>query len=199
MRSDILGVILGVLFLGALFFVTRQYPRPDVKAALDSAAAEVAPGFTGQKKIGAWDLICAKAPLAASGQAALGRCRVNFQFHPKSAPQKVLMGVNFRLVGPTKQLTLLLRVPPVVHKDDQLVVEFGHGGVKLPVMNCEQSQCLAGGGLDDAALAKLFGGGHGAVVLPAGADGKRPSIPFPLLGIRKSIEAMRRAEAAPPG
>ena len=82
------------------------------------------------------------------------------------------MGVNFRLVGPDKRLTLLLRVPPMVHKDDQLVIGFGHGGLKVPVMNCEQSQCLAGGRLEDAALVKLVGGPRGAVIFPTDAKGK---------------------------
>lgn len=198
MRSDIIGAVLGILFLAVLFSVDRLYPCPNPQAELDSAAAEVVPGFVGAKKIGAWDLICAKATPSASGQVDLGRCRVNFQFHPKAAPQKVLMGLNFRFVGPAKRLTLLLRVPPMVRKDDLLVVGFGHGGLKIPVMNCEQSQCLAGGGLDDAALVKLFGGASGAVIFPVDAKGKRPSIPFPLLGIKKSVGAMRRAESAPP-
>jgi len=179
--------------------VDRLYPRPNPQAELDSVAAQVLPGFVGEKKIGGWDLICAKTAPAASAQIALGRCRVNFQFHPKAAPQKVLMGVNFRLVGPEKRLTLLLRVPPMVRKDDNLVIGLGHGGLKVPVMNCEQSQCLAGGGLDEAAMSKLIGGARGAVIFPTDAKGKRPSIPFPLLGIRKSIEAMKRAESAVPG
>jgi invasion protein IalB len=198
MRSDIIGVVLGVVFLGVLFGVNRFYPHQNAQARMEAVAEEVVPGFTGEKKIGAWSLICTKDAPPASGQIQLGRCRVNFQFHPKKAPQKVLMAVNFRLVGPAKRLTLLLRVPPLVHKDDLLVVGFGRGGLKVPVMNCEQNQCLAGGGLDDAALTRLLGAPRGTVVFPADAQGKQASIPFPLIGIKKSVEAMRRAESAPP-
>jgi invasion protein IalB len=199
MRSDIVGVVLAALFLAGLFAMDRYYPHPDPAGAMDAAAAKVVPGFVGEERIGAWDLICEKAPPQADGAVVLGRCRVNFQFRPKAHPEKVLMGMNFRLVGPSQRLTLLLRVPPLVHKDDQLVVGFGRGALKVPVMNCEQNQCLAGGGLDEAALTRLFAGGRGAVVFPANASGKRQSLPFPLLGIKKSVEALRRAESAPAG
>jgi len=195
MRSDIVAAVLAVLFLGLLFAVDCYYPHPSPLGGIEAAAAKVAPGFVGEERIGAWDLICAKAAPQASGAVALGRCRVNFQLRPKANPQKVIMGMNFRLVGPSQRLTLLLRVPPLVHKDDQLVVGFGRGALKVPVMNCEQNQCLAGGGLEDEALTRLFGGARGAVVFPADANGKRQSLPFPLAGIGKSVEALRRAES----
>ncbi len=197
MRSDIAAAVAAVLFLGLLFAVNHYYPHPNPLGDLETAAAKVTPGFVGEERIGAWDLICAKSAPEAAGAVALGRCRANFQLRSKANPQKVIMGMNFRLVGPSRRLTLLLRVPPLVHKDDQLVVGFGRGALKVPVMNCEPNQCLAGGGLEDEALTRLFGGARGAVLFPAGADGKRQSLPFPLAGIKKSVEALRRAESAP--
>jgi len=72
MRDTVIGIVLALGLLGALFFAARLNPHVPAAAvseqAFEQAAAQIKPGFVGMKTIGAWQVICQASDAAAPPQ-----------------------------------------------------------------------------------------------------------------------------------
>ncbi|HEV2561532.1 MAG TPA: invasion associated locus B family protein [Rhizomicrobium sp.] len=222
MRNTVIGAVLAVVFVAALFALAHFAPRKPLPPAPDKIAAQVEQGFVGAKMIGPWQLVClaspaiigaatpapppsAPAPHAALPHTAeapvthkpisLGRCRVTLAYLQKDSPKHVILTVNFRLVGEAEKLLMVVRLPPVAKAGDNLVLQLGRGGLKLPVAGCQKESCMAAGVLGAQAQTGLFSTAKAELVLPPGANGKRAALPFPVMGLSAAITAMHRAES----
>lgn len=201
MKNLVLGVALALVFLAGLFAAAHYLKRPTPEAEAQTSAETIKPGFVGNKQIGVWVLTCAdkaRTISAKDGKPAveIGRCRINLQLRRRDTPERVAMGLNFRLIGP--RLTMVLRIPPAAQKGEDVVVEFGRKGLKLPVAGCGKTECIAIAGLPNGTESQLFSGHYGAVIFPAGTNGKRRVMPFPLTGLSDAVSALRRASSAAP-
>ncbi len=201
MKNVVLGVVLAFVFLAGLFAAAHYLKRPTPEAEAQAASESIKPGFVGNKQIGVWTLTCADKARnipAKDGKPAItiGRCRVTLQLRRRDNPQRVAMGLNFRFIGP--RLTIVLRIPPFARRGDDLVVEFGRKGLKLPVAGCGKTECIAIAGLPDKTDNQVFAGHRGAVIFPAGSNGKRRIIPFPITGLSDAVSALKHASSASP-
>jgi hypothetical protein len=224
MRNTVIGAVLAIVFVAALFALAHFSPRKPQPPAPDKVAAQIEQGFVGAKMIGPWRLVClaspaiigtdkpAPVPLALSPSArhaappqapiapahkpiSLGRCRVTLAYLQKDSPRRVILTVNFRLVGEAEKLLMVVRLPPVAKTGDNLVLQLGGGGLKLPVVGCQKESCVAAGALGAQAQTGLFSAAKAELILPPGANGKRAALPFPILGLSAAITAMHRAES----
>jgi hypothetical protein len=210
MRSSIIGVILAALLLAGLFALAKYLPPSGLSQRPADVAAKVEPGFTGMKQIGPWILSCrpgqkksAPMPLTLTPSAAqspvsadntFGRCRVSLIYHRKGNPKQAVLVLNFRLLGPAQHLAVLVILPPVVKKGDELELRWGKKGLKLPISVCQKGDCIAVIGLAARGEADLLSAPSAMLVLPPGPDGKRAGVGVPFVGLPDAIRAMRRAE-----
>lgn len=201
MKNVLLGIVMALVFMAGLFAAAHYLKRPTPEAEAKAVAEGVKPGFVGNKQIGVWVLACADKTRTISAKdskpaVTIGRCRTSLQLRRRDNPNRVALGLNFRLIGP--RLTMVLRIPPVAKKGDDLIVELGHKGLKLPVAGCGKTECIAIAGLPNGTEAQLFSGHRGAVIFPVGPNGKRRIIPFPLTGLPDAVSALKRASSATP-
>lgn len=77
MRQILIGLVLGALLIGGLFFAASHRARhpgavgPNVNpAAIQAAAAQIKAGFVGLKRVGAWEVACAASPVIVGGKKA---------------------------------------------------------------------------------------------------------------------------------
>lgn len=225
MRNTVIGAVLAVIFVAALFAMAHFAPRKPKPPSPEQSAAQVEQGFVGAKMIGPWQLVCLASPSvidvgskpaaaspplppstpeavaphktapAAAKPLSLGRCRVTLAYRQKDNPKRVILAVNFRLVGEAEKLLMVVRLPPVAKKGDNLVLRLGANGLKLAVAGCQKESCVAAGALGAQAQTGLFSAPKAELVLPPGANGKRAALPFPVAGLSAAITAMHRAES----
>jgi hypothetical protein len=221
MRSTVIGVVLAVAFLAAMFALSQM--QPHVSAPLYAQAAQdVKPGFVGAKRIGRWILICGKptaadaagsknaipfslnpdpkssAATAAAAQNPVARCLATFQIPQKNNPKALLMGVNFRYSLDQKRLAMTVRFPAVwAQKGDDLVIALDKKPqFKLPVRECVTgSFCTASGFLDQTGQSLILNSTIGTVVFPAQKGAKPLIARVPLLAVHDALAAARRAES----
>ncbi len=222
MRNTVIGAVLAVFFVAALFAMAHFAPHKPKLPSPDQSAAQVEQGFVGTKMIGPWQLICLASPAVVGQtgaapaapmplsltpssrtpvappppkQISLGRCRVTLEYRQKTNPKLVVMSVNFRLAGEAQKLLMVVRLPPVAKKGDDLVLRLDRGGLKLPVAGCQKEGCMAAGALGAQAQTGIFAASQAQLILPPGANGKRVVLPFPIKGLSAAITAMHRAES----
>ena len=211
MKSTIVGVVLALAFVGAMFAASWFLPHGSASETA-GLADSVKAGFVGAKRIESWTLVCtpatatgkqppipfslaAKPRVRASQSTALGRCHVVLLVARKENPRQVLMAINFRLTGPAKALTLIVRFPPFAKKGQWVGVRAAKGAFRVPVLDCGKQECLAAGGLPNQAQSLLFSAAAAELVFPAGPKGKHPALNLPLSGLRDAVAAMTRAES----
>lgn len=219
MRSTIIGVVLGVVFIAALFGVSQLYPHT-AQAGFAETAQSVQPGFIGVKMIGPWQFACAKeesaaptsnaaipltlnpnphggaAAAVAAQQSALGRCRTTLIYRKKTDPKAVVLVVSFRHAQNGQKLAMIVRFPALAQKGDALMLRVGQGGaLKLPVSQCSQGGCLAAGLLDAAGQNLILGAKKGVLVFPAKKGDKPLGMLVPFVGLKDALAAMSRAES----
>jgi invasion protein IalB len=196
MRNSIIGLVLAVILVGGLFALAKYNPPQGFQTTPGSSAAKVQDGFTGVQQIGAWTLGCAQGPgHAALKEGDFGRCRVNLAFRRKDNPQQVVMVVALRLVGPQQHLAVIVILPPIVKKGDEIDMQVDQRQLKLPVSNCVTDRCVALVALGPSGETQLLAGQSGALVFPPDANGKRGVISLPIVGLSDAVSAMRRAES----
>ncbi|MGH6878486.1 MAG: invasion associated locus B family protein [Rhizomicrobium sp.] len=202
MRDTIVGTALAIVFLALLFAAPRFLPG-GIEGMTRTEIAQLGAGFSGTKYIGAWTLVCsgmpapeAAAPKNAAStapQAAVGRCRMARGYKDKAG--QMILAVAFRYAGPAKELTMIVRFPPVGHKGQYLVLDLGpKTAIRLPVFGCLKGSCVAVGGLIPAAKSLLLSAPQAKVVLPPAADGKQYTIGIQLDGLAPALAGMQRAE-----
>ncbi|HEY3779317.1 MAG TPA: invasion associated locus B family protein [Rhizomicrobium sp.] len=192
------GTLLAIVFLGLLFAASRFLPA-GIKGMTQSEIAQIGPGFAGTKVIGSWTLVCgnhapgAAAKGLANSQAALGRCRMARAYRDNRG--QVLLTLAFRYAGPQKDLTIVVRFPPMGHKGQFLVFGLGpKSAIRVPVFGCTKSSCIAVGALVPAAAGMLEQAQQAQVVLPPGVDGKQYTIGIRLDELAPALAGMHRAE-----
>ncbi|HSM96467.1 MAG TPA: invasion associated locus B family protein [Rhizomicrobium sp.] len=212
MRNTIVGLALALLFLAGLFALPQFFPHQELQLNPAQVAAKIEPGFKGARRIGPWILACGPAraksvPLpfsfapgkraapAMNDMSALGRCRTFMAFRPKANPKRIILLLNFRLLGHNQRLAALVRIPPRAKKGDLVSFRLGQKVLNLPVSACDKQSCLAAGSLTPNQEAMLFAQRGTELLLPPGPNGKRLAVRVPLVGLRAATGAMRRAEA----
>jgi len=162
---------------------------PPVPAMPKPAVTEEKAAATGQKP-----------PEKASEKAeekkiSLGRCRATTAFRKKDDPKKVVLSVNFRIIGDLPgKLGLFIRMP-VGKKGDTVVLKLNKGGFKLSVSGCGKAGCLAVGVLAPGSEKDLASATKGQLIFPPGNNGKREAVPLPLTGLSAALKAIRRAQS----
>lgn len=219
MRSTIIGVVMGVVFIAALFGISQLYPHSS-QVGFAEAAQSIEPGFVGVKMIGPWQFACAKdqsqapaskaaipftlnpnphggaAAVTAAQQSALGRCRTTLIYTRKGDPKAVILVVSFRYAQNGQKLAMIVRFPALAQKGDQLLLRVGQGGaLRLPVSQCSQGGCLAAGLLSPDGQNLILGAKKGVLVFPAKKDSKPLGMLIPFTGLKDALAAMRRAES----
>jgi invasion protein IalB len=199
MRNLVVGLSLAVLFLGLLFAAPRYLPHP-IDTATKSEVSQIPPGFKGTRFIGFWTLGCSAkppAPVAKPVQSGkppiiVGRCRLLRGYRAPSG--QLVLAVAFRLVGPLKAMTMIVRFPPVGQRGDYVLFRLGKNALRLPVLVCQPSGCVAVGALMPAAQTLLLSDHLAKVVLPKRRDGKQYIISVPLDELGPALEGLKRAE-----
>lgn len=217
MKGPFVGVLLGIVFVAALFALSYYAPPKPRGIAPDKAAAEVERGFVGIKMIGPWQLLCLTspevitappaqtppAPAAANKQSApapaapraisLGRCRTTLEYRQKNT-KGIFAALSFRLAGRANRLLMIVRLPVIAKPGDDVVLRLGREGLKLKVAGCQKAGCMAAGALGEDSQAGLLSSSRAQLILPPRPDGQRVALPVPLQGLGPAITAMRRAE-----
>lgn len=194
MRNFIAGLVLAIIFLALLFAAPRFLPS-GIEGATRSEVAEIGTGFSGTKYIGAWTLACGPSPSvqAPASNATVGRCRMARAYRDRLG--QLVLAIAFRYAGPGKQLTMIVRYPPVGSKGQYLTLVLASKmSLRLPVFACAKSACLAVGALVPAAKSMLVASPQAQVVLPPGANGKQYTIGIRLDGLEPALAGMQRAE-----
>jgi hypothetical protein len=196
----VVGTLLAIVFLGLLFAASRFLPA-GIEGMTRSEVAQIGPGFSGTKYIGSWTLVCANSTpgAAANGggtsqsQSQLGRCRMARAYADKRG--QVLLTLAFRFAGPQKNLTIVVRFPPIGRKGQYLVFGVGpKSAIRVPVFGCTKASCIAVGALIPAAATMLEQAQQAQVVLPPGGDGRQYTIGIRLDELAPALEGMHRAE-----
>ena len=199
MRNLVVGLGLAVLFLGLIFAAPRYFPHP-IETATRDEVPQIPPGFKGTRFIGFWTLACgAKPPAPAANPAQpgkppiiVGRCRLLRGYRAPSG--QLVLAVAFRLVGPLKGLTMIVRFPPVGQRGDYVLLRLGKNALRLPVLVCQPNGCVAIGALMPAAQSLLLTDRVAKVVLPKRPDGKQYIISIPLDELGPALDGLKRAE-----
>jgi len=222
MRSTIVGVVLAIIFLAAMFAVAQLQPHVAPPLYVQ-AAGDVDKGFVGEKRIGRWILVCRKpqpkpagseaaipfsmnpdpktsaAAMAANAQSIMGRCLTALQYPRKDNPRALLAAVNFRYTRDFKNLAMVVRFPAAwAQKGDTLNVILGREKAKFPieVRDClANGFCTALGYLDAKGQSMILGVRQAVVVFPAKKDAKPLGLPVPLVALKEILAAMKRAES----
>ncbi|SRR5579885_279790 len=204
MKGTVVGLVLGLGLLAALFAADRYFPR----AGLENSP--ISGSFVGERRIGDWLLVCAppspgshvpipfslspgSAPPAAS-RAQLGRCRLSLVMARKGQPGRILLAAHFRLTGQAHALTLILRFPPVGEAGQWVAVHTAGKVFRVPVVSCSQRLCMAGGRIGQPIETLLSQESPAQLVLPAIKGAKPLVLPLPLKGLRDAIAGLRQAE-----
>jgi invasion protein IalB len=195
MRDTIAGVLLAIIFLGLLFAAPRFLPG-GIEGATRVEVSQISSGFSGTKYIGSWTLACSSAhetANASASTASVGRCRMVRYYRDKYG--QLVLTIAFRYAGPGKQLTMIVRYPPVGNKGQYLTLVLASKlSLRLPVYGCAKTACIAVGALIPAAKSMLVASPQAQVVLPPGADGKQITMGIRLDGLDPALTGMQRAE-----
>lgn len=197
MRNLIAGLVLAIVFLGLLFAAPRYLPS-GIEGATRSEVAQIGSGFTGTKYIGPWTLACGTASGVRQGNAtatnpSVGRCRMARGYRDQYG--QLVLAIAFRYAEPGKQLTMVVRFPPVGSKGQFLTLVLpSKMSLRLPVFGCTKAACVAVGALIPAAKSMLVASPLAAVVLPANTNGKQFTIRIRLDGLEPALAGLERAE-----
>ncbi|HEX4080111.1 MAG TPA: invasion associated locus B family protein [Rhizomicrobium sp.] len=201
MKGIVVGAVLAIVFLALMFAAPRLLPR-GIEGMTRAEIAQLGTGFSGTKYIGSWTLVCSGAPARAgaaksaapsASQAAVGRCRMARGYRDRNG--QLVLAVAFRYAGPAKELTMIVRFPPVGRQGEYLVLGLGSKTrIRLPVFGCTKGACIAVGALIPAAESLLLAAPQAEVVLPPNANGKQYTIGIRLDGLAPALDGMRRAE-----
>lgn len=201
MARTIVGGLLAIIFLALLFAASRFLPG-GIEGMTRAEIAQIGPGFAGKRYIGPWVLVCEKSQQteAANGgngsgtNAYVGRCRMARAYRDNRG--QVLLTLAFRYAGQnTRELTLIVRFPPIGHKGQFVVFGLGpKSAIRVPVYGCTKQSCVAVGALIPAAASMLADAQAAKVVLPPGSDGKQYTVGITLDGLAPALQGMRRAE-----
>ncbi|MGH6872953.1 MAG: invasion associated locus B family protein [Rhizomicrobium sp.] len=220
MRDTVIGIVLAVAFVAALFGVSRLYPHASGPAYVQ-AAAEIKPGFSGARMIGPWMLACPPAPAKASAakaaipftlnpsphggaaamqaaqQDGLGRCHTSLIYRRKDNPKAIILVVSFRHTDNGQKTAMIVRfLPSLAKKGDTLELQLAkRGTMKLPVNECGKGGCVAAGLLAPKGEGLILSASQGALIFPAQKDGKPLGMLLPFVGLKDALDAMRRAES----
>jgi hypothetical protein len=220
MRDMVVGLVLAALLIGGLFaadkYAPNQRPVPlsvEVSQVVDKAAAEVHPGFVGNKTIGLWQLACTDKPSVVTvpiqdaskpadannppktAQVQLGRCRTTLYYRRKDNPRMVMMAVTFRFIGANHTFGVFVLMPPIVKQGDIIALRIPQGFLKLPVAGCDpKGLCVARGALQPGAESQFLSAKGAQLIVPQ-PNGKMAALPLPLIGLDKAVAAMSRAES----
>jgi len=211
MRNMIIGVVLAVILLASLAYLA-MHRGPSVSQLPAQAAAEVEPGFTGGKQIGAWRLGCAPvqktgdAPLPltltpfgkrgphATAEHGLGRCRLFLSFRRKGDTKKIAARLVFRTLKRNGDLALIAALPPITTDTKAVFMRIGDKVVRLRLTNCNTERCVAVAAIHRGQEAALLSGAGPGFIVVRGKGGPRKLLEFPVKGLQVGINAMRRAE-----
>jgi len=194
MRDTIAGALLAIVFLALLFAAPRLLPH-GIEATTRAEIAQISKGFTGNRFIGSWVLVCSKpsSPAAQKPKEVVGPCRMARAYHDHNG--QLILTVAFRYAGTPKVLTMIVRFPPIGRKGQYLLFGLGkQSTLKLPVFACAKDSCVAVGALVPAAKSLLVSSSQAQVVLPPSADGKQYTIRISLDGLPAALAGMQRAE-----
>ncbi|MGH6889949.1 MAG: invasion associated locus B family protein [Rhizomicrobium sp.] len=200
MARIIAGSLLAIIFLGLLFAASRLLPE-GIEGMTGAEIAQISPGFAGKRYIGPWVLVCQSRPQAgaaisgktAGTNAKVGRCRMARAYQDKRG--QVLLTLAFRYAGPNRELTLIVRFPPIGHKGQYVIFWVGpKSAIRIPVFGCTKESCVAVGALIPAAASLLAGAQAAKVVLPPGSDGKQYTVGIRLDELAPALAGMHRAE-----
>jgi invasion protein IalB len=197
MRNFVVGIVLSALLLGGLFALSKYDPAVDRIPNPGHTASQIQPGFVGTKQVGAWLMACGapQTPGAALGKGTFGRCRLNLVYHRKDNPKQIVLLVTMRLLGPAKNLAVIVVMPPIVKVGDVLELHAGQRLLKMPISICKEGKCVTVVALQPRSENELLVAPNGVLVFPADPNGKRGAIGVPFAGLREAIGAMRRAES----
>jgi hypothetical protein len=201
MARIIVGSLLAIVFLALLFAASRLLPG-GIEGMTRAEIAQIGPGFAGTKNIGPWTLTCGKGPNTAGAElgkaagapdAQVGRCRMARAYLDKRG--QVLLTLAFRYAGARKELTLIVRFPPIGHPGQYVVFALApKAAIRIPVFGCTKQSCVAVGALIPAAASMLAGAPDARVVLPPGTDGKQYTVGIRLEELGPALAGMHRAE-----
>lgn len=220
MRDTIVGLVLAVLLIGGLFaadkFAPNQRPQAvsvEVSQAIEKAAADIHPGFVGDKTIGLWQLSCSNKPSVVNVpvqdaskpasattppktvQVQLGRCRTTLYYRRKDNPRMVMMAITFRFIGPQHTFGVFVIMPPMVKQGDVIALRIPQGMLKLPVAGCDpKGLCVARGALQPGAENQFLAAKAAQLIVPQ-PNGKAAALPLPMIGLDQAVAAMSRAES----
>jgi invasion protein IalB len=216
MRNTIIGLVLGVVFLGALFAVSRPGPRqepqrqppPPTPARI---AAAIGDDFVGHVKIGAWRLGCGKGEALPTPPALKGhedarprsgpppgwripRCRVGIGMHSPQNPSENLR-MTFRLFGFKRVLGIFLRLPTQdVSTGDTVTLRVDGTRIPVPVRACSAQFCLAIYSVRFADLPAIEGARKMMIEFSPSGGGKTVAIPVPTAGLAEALKVQRRID-----
>ena len=201
MKGIVVGAVLAIVFLALMFAAPRLLPR-GIEGITRAEVARLGTGFSGTEYIGSWTLVCSANPAkpgaaqntaSSASTTAVGRCRMARGYRDRNG--QLVLSVAFRYAGPAKELTMIVRFPPVGRQGQYLVLGLGpKTRIRLPVFGCAKSACVAVGALIPAAETLLIAAPQAQVVLPPAADGKQYTIDIRLDGLAPALDGMRRAE-----
>ena len=196
MKETVVGAVLAIVFLALLFAAPRLLPH-GIEGMTRAEISKIEPGFAGTKILGSWTLQCTPVPRPGAATSApgesVGRCRMARGYRDGNG--RLVLAIAFRYAGPAKNLTMIVRYPPIGAKGQYLVVGLGpKSSLRLPVFGCNKDSCVAVGALIPAARTLLMDAPQAKVVLPPMADGKQISIAVRLDGLAQALDGMHRAE-----
>jgi len=222
MRNSLVGAVLAVVLIAALFaaarFGSHPAPKPTPAPVLSPAeiAAQIKPDFVGMQMIGDWKLTCGephvlpqsppvggrtgnsqgKSPAEAPPPPGwrIPRCRATVALrNPKSPAEEVL--VTFRLVGFKRALAAFVRMPPtVVTAGEQMTLRLDATELVIPVRGCAAQFCLAVSSIRMNEEPAVLAAKNVVLIFTSTAAQKPTAVTIPTLGLKPALVAMRRID-----
>ena len=224
MRYAILGIVLAVAFLGALFAAAHYDTRHSSPSSAPAQTVQsLRPGFYGIQRNGAWTLECLKRPripvwaerMAAAAaksdsngpppHARPPLCHVITRI-TRGGPNTAWMDLIFSLTPKGAFLTAVMRLAPdLAAPGDYLTLHLSNSDQRVRVMFCGPTECLAVPVVRPENLAKMkrplaedIADSKTAILaFPAASGTEESHFSIPMDGLQTAIAAMRQMNSEP--
>ncbi len=222
MRNTLIGVALAVVLIVGLFAAARFGSRPAMiqspneSQSAEQIAAEIKPGFIGEKSIGSWKFVCGPqrqlpSPPPLSGHGGdnssgkppanavpagwkVPRCRVALGLRNAKMPDQEVR-ITFRGFGAKRVLAVFLRFPPdELQTGDTVRFRVDRAEWPIAVNSCGSYFCLAIRSIRIAEMPALDSVRQMSLVFKPAASPNPIAVAVPANGLAPAIRAMQRID-----
>ncbi len=224
MRNTLVGAVLAVVLIAALFTAAHFGARPGMRPVVpppalspEQTAARLSPDFVGAEAIGAWHLVCIKphtlSRLRQTNGGATGnsqgtpprtpapppdwrvpRCRATIGLRNPQKPDQTIR-LSFRLLGVQRVLAMFLRLPPSqVQNGDPMTLKLDSTELSLPVRGCTEEFCLALQSIKAAAEPPVVSSKTAMLVFTPSGSRETIGVAIPTAGLAPAVAALHRID-----